>query len=109
MRLVLLALLDRGVVPDEVVERRVTLHTLRREIPVRHRMPDRHDPLARVLQRLDDRSRRLALARTGSDGADRDHRDRRLQHRLAGPEQDEVRAGGQHLAGLVHHVGVADV
>ena len=107
--LVLLALLDRGVVPVEVLERRVPLHPLRLEVPVGHRVPNGHDALAGFLQDLGDRPRRLGLARTRADGTDGDHGDSRLQHRRSRPQQHEVRAGGHDLAGLVHHVRVGDV
>src|SRR4029450_9383787 len=107
--LVLLALLDRGIEAVEAPERRVALHPLCLEVPVRHRMPNRHDALPGALERLGDRARRLALARTRPHGADGDDRNGGRQHRLARAEQHEVGAGRERLAGLVHHVLVAHV
>ena len=109
MWLVLLTLLDRGVVAIEILDGGVALHPLRLEIPVGHRMAHSHHALAGTLQRFGDGPRHLALAGTGADRTYGDHGHFRLQHRLAWAEQLEVRAGGEHLAGLVHDVGVADV
>ena len=109
VRLVLLALLDRGLVAVEVLERRVALHALGVQVAVRHRVPHRDDPLARVLQHAGDRARRLALAGAGAHGADRHDGNVGIEHGRVRPQEHEVGAGRHGLAALVHHVLVRDV
>ncbi len=107
--LVLLPLLDRAVIPVEILELREPLHALRDEVPVRHRMPDGHDLLPGLLERRGHGPGRLGLPDAGADRGDGHRRDRGLEHRGVRPEQLEVRARGEHLARPVHHVLVRDV
>jgi hypothetical protein len=82
VRLVLLALLDRGVVALEVIERPVPLYALRLEVAVGHRVADGDHPFAGLPQRLRDRPGRLALARTRAYGADGDDGHGGVEHRV---------------------------
>ena len=79
------------------------------EVAVRHRMPDEDDVEARVAQDPADAAAGLALPAARPDGADGDDRLRALEHRPLRAEQPEVRAGGEHRRGLVHHLGVREI
>ena len=72
VRLVLLALLDRGVSGGEVFVAGEALHRLLVEISVRHRVADDRDPLTVLPQQLGDPAGRLALSRASPDRADGD-------------------------------------
>ena len=109
VRFVLLAFLDRRVGAVEVLVGSEPLHALGGEIAVGHGMSDDDRSLPRGGERVDDPSRRLALAGPRPHGAHGHHRDRRVEHRRVRPEQREVGPGRQDLARAVHHVLVRHV
>ncbi len=109
MRLVLLALLDRGLVAVQVRVRREALDALLDQVAVRHRVADHHDLQTLRLEQARKVPGGLALAGPGARGARGDDRLRAPDHRLHGSQQHEVRATCQHAAGLVHHELVGDV
>ena len=109
MRLVLLAFLDRRVVPVEILVGREPLHALFLEVAVRHRVTNRDDPLARVLQRLRDRPGRLALARAGRTAHTATTGTVAFSIVSFGPRSEKVAPAGEGLARLVHDVLVAHV
>ena len=92
VRLVLLPLFDRGVGGVEVFVALESLHGLLRQVAVGHRVPEHGNALPRLAQQLRDPAGRLALPRTGADGADRDNRLRRSQHCQLRGEQPVRRA-----------------
>ena len=107
--LVFLPLLDRALVPVEVLERGEPLAHLLPQVAVRHRVADdRHLPV-RIAQDLRHAAGGLALPASGPDGAHRDHGTRAREHRLTRAEQAEGGAGRAHPGGAVHHVLVRDV
>jgi len=109
VRLVLLALLDRGLVAVQVRVGREALDALLHQVAVRHRVADHHDLQPLRLEQAGEVARGLALAGTGARGPRGDHRLGALDHGADGTEEHEVRAARQHTAGLVHHELVGHV
>ena len=109
MRLVLLTLLDRAVVPIEVLELREPLDPLRREVAVGHRMAHRDHLLAGPLQGGGDRAGRLRLPDAGADGGHGHGGDGGFSIVASGPSKRKFAPGRERLARLVHHVLVRDV
>ena len=87
MGLVLLALLDGGVGGVEILVALEALDRLPRQVTVGHGVPQNGDALARLAEEGGDMPRRLALARPGAHGADRDRRFGRSQHRVVWRDQ----------------------
>ncbi len=102
--LVLLSLLDRHVVPIQVVRRREPLRHLSPQIAVRHGMPHGYDPFPHRAQDGGDAPTGLALPRAGPRRAHRDHRHGGFEHRLARPQEQKVRTCGHRPRSDVHDV-----
>ena len=109
MRLVLLAFLDGGLVGIEIRVRGETLHALRHEVAVGHRVAHDRGAQALGLQVAGHEPRGLALAAAGPDGTDRDHGAAAAEHRPARSMENELRAPGHRAAGRMHHGLVADI
>ena len=110
VRLVLLALLDRAVVPHEVVERLEPLAGLRREVAVGHRVAHRHDPQPQVAQQPGDVAGGLALAHARAHRGDGDHRAARAQRRAARRRARTKSApAAMTREAEVHDLGVGEV
>ena len=107
--LVLFALLDRDAGGVEILDRREPLHALGREVSVRHRMPHDDRMVAGLPEDLRRDPRRLALAGTGANRADGHDGNPGREHGRLRPEEQEVRARGEHLARPMHHVLVRHV
>ena len=75
----------------------------RRQVAVRHRVPDECNLQSGVEQRPADLAARLALAAAGARRADRDDRLRGAEHRRIRAEEAEVRSRGEDDRRLVHH------
>jgi len=107
--LVLLALLDGRVAGVDVGHGREPLHAHPLQVAVGHRVADQRHAQARIQQQPADPAAGLALPGAGTDRADGHHRLGGAQHRGAGADQPEVRAGGQRDRRLVHDVLVGEV
>ena len=113
VRLVLLALLDRAIGGVEIGARGEALHPLAREIAVGHRMAQHGRAQAAAAQMLREKAGHLGLAAPRAHGADRDHREVRLQHRGVRTRKQEARAERECARGQVHdrlvrHVAIGE-
>ncbi len=109
MRLVLLALLDRALVPVEVGICRETLARLGGKVAVGHRVADRDDAQAEPGEHPGQVAGGLALADAGAHGGHGDHGSRAAQHRAARAVEPEVGARRDAARGDVHDLLVAHV
>src|SRR2546425_570001 len=107
--LVFLPLLDRRLVLVQVLVGGEALDRLRRQIAVRHRMPDHDDLLAVGPQDRRDPARSLAFPASRPDRAHRDHGHFRLQHRLFCAEEEEFRPMRVREGDSMSDVRVVDI
>ena len=109
VRFVLLALFDGALVLVQVGIIGEALHLLRDQVAVGHGVADGGHLVAHVAQDQRNAPGGLALARTGAHRADRNDRLGRFEHGRVGTHQAEIRAGGHHGRGLVHHILVRNI
>ncbi len=109
VRLVLLALLDGGVVPREVVAAGEALHALGDEVAVGHGVTDDHRPVALLSEVCRHCAGGLALAGSGAHGADGHDRQAGPHHDVVRSQQPELGTRSQGPRRRVHDGLVADV
>ena len=109
MGFVLLSLLDGALVQVHIRQRGVALNLLGDQVPVRHGVTDDGDLTPLGPQDGHNPTGCLALAATGTNGADRDDRLRAFDHGGVGTHQHKVGACGVHQSGLAHQDRIGDI
>jgi len=104
VRLVLLPLLDRHLVVDQVLLGGEALDPLVQEVAVGHGMAHHSDPVSPAPQDVDDGTARLAFSDARARGADGHRGNGGFEHGSQGVGQLKVGARGVHSAGQVTHV-----